>query len=88
MNILELIRRDHEQFRNRLDRIDELGSTGARRGGSRLSKHSGRWIDPDDLDEGNLVHYFSVGGNSREVPLEEIDDRVAVDIWLREMARG
>jgi len=88
MNIFELIRCDHEQFHNRLDRIDELGSARARRGSSRSSQHSGRWIDPDDFGEIHLLHPLPVDGNSRELSLEEIDDRVAVDMWLREMARS
>jgi hypothetical protein len=88
MNILELIRRDNEHFLDQFDRVDETGTARAKRGGSDSSSHPVRWRDPNDLDDGPLLNSFLVQGNSREVSLEGLDDRLALDQWLREIARG
>ena len=54
---------------------------------SGLFPHSSRWGDPDDMEDSPLLQYLAEV-NSREVSLEELDDRFAVDRWLRETAGG
>ena len=87
MNIIELIRRDNERSLDQFDRVDKQGSARGRRRASGLFPHSSRWGDPDDMEDSPLLQYLAEV-NSREVSLEELDDRFAVDRWLRETAGG
>jgi len=88
MNIFEMVRRDHEQFSSEFDRVDELGSSGEKPSTRGFHQHLGRPGYPDDFEESNLGHSLLMDGQTREVPLEEIDDRVVVDLWLRETDRS
>jgi len=88
MNIFEMVRRDREESSNEFDRVDELGLTGEKPSTRGFHQHLGRPGYPDDFDESYPVHSLLMDGPSREVPLEEIDDRLVVDLWLRETARG
>ena len=88
MNIIELIRRDNEHPIDRFDRVDELGSARGKPSALGFAHHAGRWVDPDDFEASDLLLPFLFVSNSREVSLEDLDDRLAVDQWLRETARG
>jgi len=88
MNIFEMVRRDEEKFRTLFERVDDSGSAGAwplERGFSHLL---GRKSDLSDFEERLLMHSFSADDAVREVPLEELDDCLAVDLWLKELTNG
>ncbi|MBI4964009.1 MAG: hypothetical protein HY913_12090 [Desulfomonile tiedjei] len=88
MNIFELIRRDHEQFRTLFDLAEERGPGKGRLLAAGFSKNPGKAGEPDDFDENYFIHSFLLDEQPREVSLDEIDDHLAVDLWLREIARG
>jgi hypothetical protein len=88
MNIFEMVRRDEEKFRTLFEQVDERSSAGAwpvERGFLHLL---GRKSDLTDFEESLLMHSFSADDAVREVPLEELDDCLAVDLWLKELGRG
>jgi hypothetical protein len=88
MKILEMVRRDHDQFRALFDRMDQMDSAGPRPLELDFHQHFGIAGDPDDFEESHLVQSFRLHEHPGEVSLDEIDDRFAVDLWLREIARG
>jgi hypothetical protein len=88
MNIFEMVRRDEEKFRTLFEQADERSSAGAwpvERGFSHLL---GRTSDLTDFEERLLMQSFCADDAVREVPLEELDDCLAVDLWLKELGRG